>query len=296
MQGQPNPKIVGSFIIGFALVAGAYVVANFGKTQEFQVAAVTNSNEPAPRVAITVTDNDNNGIEDWRDDFVTTEPVILNSSTTVYTPPDTLTGQLGINFMESIIRARGYGPFGRTDEEVISDTVRILEKETAHELYDTPDIIISQDTSDAAIRSYANAMAEAISRNSIPNLESELVILQDILSRNSIDRMAELESLTEVYSRTRDDSLNVPVPAFLVKEHLDLINTYHAIHKDIEAMTKSIDDPAYTLLRLKRYEDDAAGLGYALRNMYNALEPHAGLFTVNDPAALFVIFSPNFQI
>ncbi len=82
----------------------------------------------------------------------------------------------------------------------------------------------------------------------------------------------------------------------MVKEHLDLINTFHAIHKDIEAMSAAIDDPAFALLRLKRYEDDASGLGYAMQNMFFALDDYAHLFKVTDPATLFVIFSPDFQI
>ena len=203
---------------------------------------------------------------------------------------------MGINFFESIIRARGYGPFGRTDEEVIDDTVDILTTETAHALYDTPDITILQEWTDQDILNYANAVAETINNNNVADMESELIILQDLLTSENPNRLTELKTLSEVYRRNRDDTLNIPVPGFLVKEHLDLINTYHAIHKDIEGMTLALDDPAFALLRIKRYQDDATGLGYALQNMYFALEPYASLVSADDPAVLFVIFSPDFQI
>lgn len=295
MQGNINPRIVGATVIGFAMVAGTYLVTNFNKPDITQTAQVVAA-KPAPRVSIEVVDNDNNGIEDWRDDFITTEPVILDRATSTYTPPDTLTGELGINFMQNIILARGYAPFGRTDDEVISDTVDVLSKETAHDLYDTPDIVILENWTNEDIANYANAAADTITRNNIPYMDGELLILKDILDSGDQSRVTELESLAEVYRKNRDETLEIPVPAFLVKEHLDLINTYHAIHKDIDAMTDALDDPAFTLLRLKRYEDDAAGLGYALQNLYLSLEPHADLFTVDDPAAMFVIFSPDFQI
>lgn len=294
MEGNINPKIAGASILGFALVAGAYLISNFnapGVTQRATVSSVT----PAPRLAIAVTDNDGNGVEDWRDEFVTTKPVVLNKSTTAYKAPDTLTGKLGVNFMESIIRARGYGAFGRSDEKVIEDTIDILSKETAHSLYDTPDITIMQEWDNDDIYNYANAIGGAILKNNVANTEDELTILYDILNSKDTSRLSELAALAEGYKKNRDDFLKTPVPAFITKEHLDMINTFHAVHKDIEAMTIAFDDPAFTLLRLKRYEDDATGLGYAMRNMYTALEPHAGLFTANDPAAVFILFSPNYK-
>lgn len=298
MQGQFNPKIVGATIVGFALVAGAYTVSNFGKSIQSaeQMASVQPAAAPQ-RVSIAVTDSDNNGIEDWRDAFVTTEPIRLDqTSSSSYTLPDTLTGQMSINFMEGVIRSREYGPFGSSQEEIIQNTISGLGQATDVKLYDTPDISIMDDWDDQDIVNYANTVAATVYRHSIPDLEGELSILHEIVTTKDEARLTELRSLVEVYRGYRDDTLLIPVPAFLAKEHLDLINTYHAIHNDIEAMTKVFDDPAVTLLRLKRYQDDASGLAYALQNMYLALEPHAALFTVDDPAVLFIMYSPNYQL
>jgi len=296
MQGNLNPKIIGAAVIGFALVGGAYTVSSIGAERPVPQAASVQASQPAARVSIAVTDNDRNGIEDWRDEFITTEPIFLNQATTTYTPPDTLTEELGINFMENIIRARGYGPFGRTDEEVIGETVNILTEVTAHDLYDTPDIFILEQWNEQDVVNYANTIAASINRNDLPDMQSELAILENILTSGDTSRVTELNSLAEAYARNRDDALNTPVPVILVKEHLDLINTFHAIHKDIEAMAEALDDPAFALLRLKRYEDDASGLGFAMQNMFFALDDYAHLFETSDPATLFVIFSPDFQI
>ena len=295
MQGQFNPKIVGATVVGFALIAGAYTVSNFGNPRQIAQPANIQATTPTQRVAIAVTDNDNNGIEDWRDEFVTSAPVLLNQASSSYTPPDTVTGQMSIDFMEGIIRSKGYGAFGSSNEEVIANTVDSLSKETEQKLYDISDVIIMEEWDNQDIINYANTAASAIYRNSVPNLESELLILKDYMNTQDEGRLVELKSLAAVYQGYRDDTLKIPVPAFLTKEHLDLINTYEAIHADIDAMTLALSDPVVALLRLKRYQDDATGLGYALQNMYLALEPHASLFTIDDPAALFVIFSPNYQ-
>lgn len=282
-------------MIGFALIFGAYTLSTFGQPRLEQPAGVASATA-APRVAIKVDDSDGNGIEDWRDTFVSTAPVMLDEmASSTYTPPDTITGKLGVQFIQDLIQSRTYGPFGRSEEEVIADTVTSLEEQTTNELYGVRDISIMETWEDADVRNYANAMAGAIERNDIAGLQGEIEILNDILNRDQTNRIEELKALVGVYERTRDDSLKVPVPKIFVKQHLDLINTYHAIYNDIAGMALSIEDPTVALLRMKRYEEDALGLRLALENMYFALESHAALFTSNDAALFFVAFSPNNQ-
>jgi hypothetical protein len=296
MHGQLNPKIVGATIIGFALVAGAFTISSLtsDKTTTLQPAALVAST-PA-RSPITVSDKDDNGIEDWRDEFVTSAPVILNTASSTYNTPDTLTGQMSISFMENIIRSRNYGPFGRSQDEVIADTVNTLVRETEAELYDTPDITIMEQWEDQDILNYANTVASTIYLHNVSGLEGELVILHDILTTNNPERLTELRTIATTYQNYRDDTLKIPVPAFLIKEHLDLINTYQAIYTDITAMTIVFEDPAVSLLRVKRYQDDATGLSYALQNMFLALEPYAHLVGANDPALFFGYFSPDINL
>lgn len=295
MQGQINPKIVGATVIGFALIGGAYTISHFGEPRyEFQTASVQ-STISTQRVAIEVYDKDSNGIEDWRDDFITNETVILKQDAEDYTPPDTLTGKMSIDFLQNVIRSRGYGPFGSSDDEIIDRTIDQMSRETEIEIYDTPDITIMEKWNDQDIVNYANTLANVLYTNSIPDLDFELDIIHDIVTYNKMDRMDDLITLLGVYQGYLDDTLKIPVPAIFAKQHLDLINTYNAIRKDIESMTMYREDPAAALLRLKRYEDDAAGLAYALQNTYLVLEPYAALFDPEDPAVLFVVFSPGYQ-
>jgi len=295
MRNQINSKILGATVVGIALIAGAYVVSSFKKTQPITQTASVQAANPTLRTAIAVKDKDDDGVEDWRDEFVTTAPIILNQESSTYTPPDTLTAKMSISFMENIILAKGYGAFGRTQEEIVASTVESISKEVELKLYNTSDISIMNTWDDEDLVNYANTAAATIYRHSIPDMESELVILKDYLSTQDESKLKKLELLANVYLGYRDDTLKIPVPALLAKEHLDLINTYNAIYSDIKAMSIASSDPTLALLHLKRYRDDSTGLSYALQNLYLALEPKAALFTADDPAALFVIFSPNYQ-
>ncbi len=297
MQGyQLNPKIIGAIVVGFSLVAGAYTVNNFGEHHQIPQPTSVQATTPTERIAIEVTDNDENGIEDWRDEFVTTKPIIIDQASSTYILPDTLTGKMSINLMEEILHSRMYGGvIGKKDEEIIQNTVESLVHETEQKLYSSSDITIMSEWDDEDIKNYANTVAAVLYNNSIPNMDGELVILKDYIDTQDENKLNELKLIAGVYQSYIDDTLKIPVPAFLAKEHTDLINTYEAIRTDIEGMTLINDDPIVSLLRIRRYQDDADGLFYALQNMYLALEPHASLFTAEDPAALFTVFSPNYK-
>ena len=292
MDSYQNPKVIGAFLIGFALVAAAYVTATFGEPRTPLIAPLAAVAEEAPaRVFIPVTDNDVDGVEDWRDQFITAPAVTLEEiPAAAYAPPETVTGQLGVSLVEGLIAARAAGPIVRSEEEVVASAVERLEKvATSDTIFDVKDIVISNDTSNEALRSYGNAVASVIINESVPGLEHEMLLLRDYLAAEEKDP-TDLQTLAQVYKNYRDKTLNIPVPRNFVKEHLDLINVYHALYMNIDSMTKASVDPMVPFVRLKRYEDDVKGLSLALTNMYNAFVPYARVFQMNDPAIMLVGF------
>lgn len=297
MIDQSKQKIVGAFVIGFAIVAGAYLANNFGQSSltspETQTATAVN--EAPERVLIAVADQDSNGIEDWRDKFVSSDKIVFNATDTDYKAPTTLTGQMSISFMQSIISAKGAGPLGKSQEEVIKDTAAQIATFGSDKIIDIKDVIVTNDSSPESVRSYANAAADAVLANNAPGLRNELLILRDTLTSASPKDNKDLETISKVYLNTLNDTKSIPVPQILLKEHLDLLNVYNALHFDIAAMAKSQSDPMLTLVRVKRYEDDAKGLVLALNNLYAAIEPFASAFDKDDSAILFVSFSPKIQ-
>jgi hypothetical protein len=294
MNAQPNQKIIGAFVVGFALVALAYVATNFGTpTGQFDPPVALEAQTAALRGAIPVTDNDNNGIEDWRDDLITSEEISIDvSSTTPYTTPQTLTGKVGVDFLERYLEAQTQGSFGADDATIINDVISDLERSTSFPIYDVPDITIIEAYTEADIVTYANAAGTAIIQSNSRDRENELLILQDIINRKDYSRFEEIEVIALEYRLLHETLRNTPVPAALAKEHLDILNTVMAVEKDVASFVLSYDDPAFTLLRLKRYREDIQGLSIALQNMYTGLLPYSGLFTSADPASVFSAYQP----
>lgn len=291
MNSYQNPKVLGAFLVGFAIVAGTYLYANFGRPRlpEPQPAAVAEA--APPRVFIPVTDADTDGVEDWRDQFVSAPAVTVSTDAANYEPPKTVTGQLGVALIEDLFKMKAGGPVARTTEQIVTGAVENLEQtSTKDTVYDVKDITIVPVTSPEAVRAYGNALASIILTYNVPGLDNELLILRDhITSPDTVDNSG-LVKLAEMYKQYRDNTLATPVPKDFVKVHLDLINVYNALHNSIDAMAKTDEDPVVTLVRLKRYEDDATGLTVALNQIYNAIIPYASVFEANDPAIVFVNF------
>jgi hypothetical protein len=294
MSGVERQKILGAGVIGLALVFGAYTLSNFGRKTDLS-ATVANS-EASTRAAIKTADKDNNGIEDWQDAYVQTKPIMLDkSATSSYTLPTTLTGQLGISFFESYISAQNAGPFGKNQQELVSDAASDFSKQTSDRLFDTKSISVMDEWNDADIRLYANTIAGIILTGKASASVNELYTLKEIVSSGDSSRIKNITTIAKDYEMFKNESLRVPVPAIFVKQHLDLINSYQAMQTDIEAMTLAFEDPLVTLLRLKRYGDDVLGLSLSLQNMNLSLQPYGRLFAKDDPAILFSSFDPNNQ-
>lgn len=295
MVSNSKSRVIGAFIVGFAIVAGAYVYNSLTPTIVPSVQSATVAQVPA-RVFIATNDDNKNGLEDWREQFVENSPVIsLDENGEEYTPPETLTGQVGIAFFQSIVTAKGTEGFGRSKEQIIKDTAETISKYGADTIFDIKDIVTKDDNSAEAIRAYANAAADAIIVNDVPGSRDELAILKELLSTENEQGIAELKAIAQTYQKTRDDTLKLSVPSKLANEHLDLINVYHALANDLEAMAKVLDDPMLSLVRIKRYKDDAEGLALALQNMYAGIKPYTSSFVTNDSALMFFVFNPKPQ-
>lgn len=296
MVNHSKSKVLGAFAVGAILVGGSYLAANAKPSPELNSAALSVTTVESPlRVPIPVVDSNKDGIEDWQEVFVSEAPLLSGSSSESYVFPETITGQIGVNFFQEILSAKAYEGIGRSREEIIADTAAKITAHAADEIYTVSDLTLSQDSSAEAIKKYANQHAETIVNNNVPGRREELVVLREVLDGKTEPGLQELELISQIYLNIRDQALLIPVPNILAKEHLDLINVYNGLYHDISAMTKVTIDPMLTFVRMKRYLEDIAALELALKNLYLALKPYAGTFDLNDKALLFNEFNPDLR-
>ena len=294
---KTTTKVPGAFVIGFALVAGSYVVTHFGgnnqttpTTKIYAVAAKTDA-----RTYIKVTDKNGDGIEDWQEEFVNETPLLISNSTTAsssYVAPTTVTDQMGVKLFQSILEAKGRGNIGPDTTQVITNTANVLRQTAVTDTLSTLRDITVIENSPEAIRTYANTLGQILLNNNVPGSENELDIITRAIKTNDPTELNKLDPIIAMYKNLRDQTIGTPVPRGFEKQHLDLINVYQGVYSTLDGMKLVFSDPVVALLRTKRYQDDALGLVTALGNMYTSFSVHP-VFEANDPALVFGVFAPK---
>ncbi len=293
-----NKKVMGATLVGGALVCGAFVLNNL-RTNQVPLAAVIEPVQQidttlSDRTFIPVNDTNNDGVEDWREEFVVQAPIELpaTGTPTTFAMPTTVTDQVGIQVFESLLKNKANVQFTQTNEEIVgrtTDKISGLAKDTLY----TRESITVVPTEPVAIRRYANMMGQSLITNNVTNSEGELEIVYAALQTNNQESLEQLKPLAEMYKKLRDDALAAPVPERFAEDHLNLINAYHAMYRNITDFQLIFEDPLVALLRIKRYQDDATALALILNAMYRNAAPFQSLFTADDPATVFIAFSNN---
>jgi hypothetical protein len=259
-------RIAGAFMIGGALVVSAFLMAEQKQTQQKgEILAAT-----VVRSHIQIEDENGDGIPDWRDSLQKTEPIMLDSATSTYEKPTTITGKFAVKFLEDMFRSKMYGAFGDSHEELIAEATESLVSESKDVLFEKEDLTLIDDASPEIVRAYGNHIA-SIALGAKGGGENEAIILQDSLRYNDPDRLRDLDPIVASYVDLVKRMLETPVPVEYTKEHLAVLNAYNAIKEDVSAMQKVYEDALYTLIRAKRYEDDALGMKNALSQILSVI-------------------------
>ncbi len=290
-------RTIGASMIGLAFVFGAIVINNLTTPTPVAIPA---ANKPAAatlsvtlpdREFIAVADQNSDGIEDWREEFVVSSPVSLpaTSSTITNFSADTVTDQIGIQLFESLVRNKNLGNV-QSNDALIAKTTNKLQEFTADTLYTLEDLTILPTTPDA-VYTYGNTMGQSIINNDVPDSENELDVLDRAIRTNNETELSKLSPIALMYKKLRDEALATPVPDQFATAHLNTVNAYHVMYRNLTDFQLVYSDPVLALLRIKRYQDDVLALSIALNTLYRTALPYRSLFTEDDPAVVFIAFS-----
>jgi hypothetical protein len=292
-----NPRVFGATLVGGALVLGAVILNNLSSnltpvTARIPEVAKASAITIPERTFVPVTDSNDDGVEDWREEFIIQAPIELppGTSSTTFEMPTTVTDQVGLQVFQSFLQTKaGGGQFNQTSAETISKTASKVSGLAVDTLYTASDII-TVPTDPIAIRRYGNTMGQSLITHNVTS-DGELEIMMAAIQSNDAEKLKELQPLALMYQKLRDDALNTPVPERFAEDHLNLINAYHTLYRDITDFQLIFNDPLVALLRIKRYQDDATALAIILNTMYRNAAPFASLFTEDDPAMVFSVFA-----
>lgn len=253
-----------------------YFSASYGSATQSDDLSLDVVTAPAPeRTHIVIKDSDEDGIPDWQEQFQQMKPVrVLKnaSSTHASTSVNTLTGEIAVDLLTDVIKRKTRGPYGTSQESSLRNASEKIAEAGTDTLYTESALTTSDNTTVEALRFYGNNIAAIMTADLIPEgTRSELVIVGEAVEKDDEAMLQELDSIVSAYKTARDTMLTMTVPETMTKEHLLILNAYHALMVDTEAMQEAFTDPLYSMTRLKRYQDDVRGLEAGIVGLYRSL-------------------------
>jgi hypothetical protein len=293
--------------VGVAIVASAYFFRG-------SAAASPDLNDPKAfavavpqRIYQDEKDTDGDGIRDWLEELMGTNPLVSDANGTSSAPlpavgsstkpfvADTETKKFAISFFDDVLKTHGGRNLSDQEKQAILDSSvgRFVSLSTST-LYTRNNIEITQ-TSDAdSIKAYGNALGAVIvndGKNS-QKVDSELVVLAQALQDDNASELAKLAPIKAGYALMIADVQKVPVPESLVNQHLLLLNSLEAIRADIDGFEKTFTDPLMSYVRFKRYLSDGQGLAKAVDGIRTGLEHEHVVYEKTEPGQFFFSLRP----
>lgn len=157
-------------------------------------------------------------------------------------------------------------------------------------LYLKSDIKIDLQETPESIKEYGNNLALTIKKyfDSIP--ETELTVLKNSLESKNKAELKKLEQIAMAYRNAAKEMLSLKTPLSFSDSHLNLINHFNNIAKEIDAMQKTFDDPIQALLAIKQYQTDSVAAYQILRNLNDYFLNKKVVFENNEPAEIFKVY------
>jgi hypothetical protein len=284
----------------FLLVGGALVVAFTGdlirtSEAELPLGAIEYAREKATAAAITQ-DSDNDGLKDWEETLWGTDPhnpdtdgdgtpdgeeVDAGRNPTVPGPEDmldlengelpnqtpvedmTATEKVAAVFFKEYVALRQSGELAdpSAQSELVSNLVKQFETATwTNPGYGEKDVLVGPLHGKDAARSYGNLVAIAFAQNPVPNTGNALLALLKILEEDDATKLTELEGWALAYGGIEKDLLEIVVPKDVALTHLELINHFASMRKQVEAMQKAFEDPVVMMQAINPHVESAHGL------------------------------------
>jgi len=152
------------------------------------------------------------------------------------------------------------------------------------------DIKIASSDDEKTIREYGNNLALLIKKYFDPLPETEMTIFQRSLEKRTEDELKKLEPIADAYSNTAKEMTSLTTPASFSKSHLELINYFSNIAKELNEMQRFFTDPMQATLAFPRYQENAEKAYFILLDLNAYFFKNKIVFEKNEPAEFFKIY------
>jgi hypothetical protein len=175
----------------------------------------------------------------------------------------------------------------------VSEALKGFDPNNLFKTYTPSDIIVTQDTSKAALHRYGNAMGQTyVTYPPISGNTTELdIFLQAENSGNKAD-FEKIKPYVERYKNLIAASLKVPVPKSAVTIQLEYLNALSALEVNATGMSNAYDEPLKSGVIFKTYvKEKEPSVVQAFQDITSFFSTNNITYTNDEPGKLFYDFT-----
>ncbi len=317
-----GPKNILLIIIAFALIGGAFILAEFRnkKTEKVVYQALVATSTSVIPSELQYQDSDKDGLKDWEevllgidsknpdsdgDGTTDGEEVVLNRNPLVKGPKDKMETSTTTkiaqkeNLTQTDIMARDF--FARymelrqlgisenkiNQEELIQEVMKNGIVISTPKLYTSKSILSSSASGKDAIKKYGNDIGKVFRQYS-SNARNEVAIAKESIDKEDPEVLKELDPIIKNYKNIISGLLKVPAPQAVGNLHLRLVNSIYILQFNAELLKKSESDGVSALQGVSNYMSGAKEANEVFNALKNYFDDEGVFFDQGEAGAYFI--------
>jgi len=261
-------------------------------------ASPTGEDGLAQRLSLLERDTDGDGLKDWEEELVGTDPRDPNSKIEGFREGfnvdengnryDGASGET--NTTESFAQQFFGGFLGMSQDDGSEDQKNQLITNLVggvvteqRDFYTVNDLSITAGGDEKGLRLYGNEVVEYLTRYPGLDVEKALISFLTILQTAGAASPKELEHQAELYKKIANEFSLLNVPQGLSSSHLDLVNAYHGTGMALSDMSLVTKDSLRALTGFASYQENVDTIQVILSEIAQIFEEKNIIFEAGEP-------------
>ena len=248
---SPSKKVLSLFVLVVAFVASAIII--FGKDKEEIVLGNTINLRVGDKIVTSTNSN-------WQKDFdqITThwdQSQIEDVSETELAQNTTDTAS--INLVSNYLALKENNLLNQSSaERLVTQTNDYIFSKSGFVKITSSNLNVVPSNSSQNIYEYGENLGRILRANRPAEFKNEVLILQEIIEGQDVEKMAELQAITSIYQNMANEMQKMIVPYIFTKSHVDMVNGALGIAHGLEILANVFDDPLKSLQGTQTYTEN----------------------------------------
>jgi len=287
----PSKKFIVILVFTVVVGTGVFLLLDVFKKD---VVFVQNGNERFSFNTTSVKDSDEDGLRDWEEQILGTNPFESDlENIQIPTTETPGTANLTEAFSREIITSLLFTEEAALDEENVAHALDALFSDAT--TYEIPRIYTEKtarvvNNTEAAFKVYGNTFIRTIAKHSSANADNTLGTFEHILKTRDEKVTETLNSISEEYSKLESDLLSISVPREITSLHIDFINGIHALSQAVSDMGMVLQDPLRGTMGLNVYLKQLDSAWNILANIQKVFQKENVIFNEGEDGYVWILF------